>query len=287
MLEDIVQAVIFGLTTGGFLLVGAIGFTFVAKVEGFLNIAHAELISFGAFATWFLNVKGGLTLIVAAVIAVLLTGVLASALAEGIFKPIREYGPAILMITSVGAVFMIQAVIEMIVGTGTFRFDVEVPDNVHIGSFQVHPFQALILVLAAVTLLALHLFLTRTRTGTRIRAISIDRSLAANRGVSVEKTSRVVWLITGLTAGLAGVSLGLIGTLTTDLAFKQILLIVAVAVFAGFRSLLSLGLAALIMGIAMDLSVVWLPTTYRTVIPFAIIILILIVRPQGLQVGRA
>ncbi len=287
MLEDIVQSVIFGLTTGGFLLVGAIGFTFVAKVEGFLNIAHAELISFGAFATWFLNVEGGLPLVVAAILGVLLTGALATALAEGIFKPIREYGPAILMITSVGAVFMLQAVIEMIVGTGTFRFDVHVPDNVHVGSFQVHPFQALIVVIAGLTLLALHLFLTRTRTGTRIRAISIDRSLAANRGVSVAKTSRVVWLITGLTAGLAGVSLGLIGTLTTDLAFKQILLIVAVAVFAGFRSLLSLGLAALIMGIAMDLSVVWLPTTYRTVIPFAIIILILIVRPQGLQVGRA
>jgi neutral amino acid transport system permease protein len=287
MLEDIVQAVIFGLTTGGFLLVGAIGFTFIAKVEGFLNIAHAELISFGAFATWFLNVQAGLPLVLAAVLGVLLTGGLATALAEGIFKPIRSYGPAILMITSVGAVFMIQAVIEMIVGTGTFRFDVEVPDNIHVGDFQVHPFQALIFVIAGLTLLALHLFLTRTRTGTRIRAISIDRSLAANRGVSVEKTSRVVWLITGLTAGLAGVSLGLIGTLTTDLAFKQILLIVAVAVFAGFRSLLSLGLAALIMGIAMDLSVVWLPTTYRTVIPFAIIILILIVRPQGLQVGRA
>jgi neutral amino acid transport system permease protein len=287
VLEDIVQAVIFGLTTGGFLLVAAIGFTFVAKVEGFLNIAHAELISFGAFATWFLNVQGGVPLVVAAILGVLLTGALATALAEGIFKPIREYGPAILMITSVGAVFMLQAIIEMIVGTGTFRFDVDVPDNLHVGSFQVHPFQALIFVIAGLTLLALHLFLTRTRTGTRIRAISIDRSLAANRGVSVERASRVVWLITGLTAGLAGVSLGLIGTLTTDLAFKQILLIVAVAVFAGFRSLLSLGLAALILGIAMDLSVVWLPTTYRTVIPFAIIILILIVRPQGLQLGRA
>jgi branched-chain amino acid transport system permease protein len=287
MLEDIVQSLIFGLTTAGFLLVSAIGFTFVAKVEGFLNIAHAELISFGAFATWFLNVQLGWALVLAAIVAVLLTGALANILAEAIFRPIREYGPAILMITSVGAVFMIQAIVEVIVGTGTFRFDVHVPDNIHVGNFQIHPFRALIVVIAAATLLALHLFLTRTRTGTRIRAISIDRTLAANRGVSVEATSRVVWLITGLTAGLAGVSLGLIGTLTTDLAFKQILLIVAVAVFAGFRSLLSLGLAALLMGLAMDLSVVWLPTTYRTVIPFAIIIVILMVRPQGLQVGRA
>jgi neutral amino acid transport system permease protein len=287
VLEDIAQSLIFGLTTAGFLLVSAIGFAFVAKVEGFLNIAHAELISFGAFATWFLNVELGMALVVAAIVAVLLTGALANVLAEAIFRPIREYGPAILMITSVGAVFMIQAIVEVIVGTGTFRFDVQVPDNIHVGGLQIHPFRALIVVIAVLTLLALQLFLTRTRTGTRIRAISIDRSLAANRGVSVEATSRVVWLITGLTAGLAGVSLGLIGTLTTDLAFKQILLIVAVAVFAGFRSLLSLALAALLMGIAMDLSVVWLPTTYRTVIPFAIIIVILMVRPQGLQVGRA
>jgi neutral amino acid transport system permease protein len=111
--------------------------------------------------------------------------------------------------------------------------------------------------------------------------MSINRDLAASRGVDITAASRATWLVTGMLAGLGGVALGVLGTLTTDIAFDQILVILAVAIVAGLGSLYGVILAAFIVGLAMDLSQLFLPGGYRPVIAFAIVIVVLLVRPQG------
>lgn len=281
-MTDVLQHLVFGVATGGFLLLAAIGFSLVRKVEGFLNIAHAQFISFGAYAAWWWNSEAGLHIVPSAAIAVVATAVLALLVARFLYRPIHDYGDAILLITSVGVAFAIQGLIEMFVPTGTSLLDIGNPTPLHFADLRMNPFQALALVIALVVVVAMHLLFTRTRIGRQIRAVSVDRQLAQSRGISLIGTSRAVWLTAGATAGMAGVALGLIGTLTTDLAFQQVILIFAVSIFAGFGSLLSLLAAALLTGAAMDLSILWLPSSYRNAIPFVIIIFVLLVRPQGL-----
>ncbi len=281
-MTEVLQHIAFGVATGGFLLLASIGFSLTRRVEGFLNIAHAQYISFGAYTTWMFNVELDLPIVLAGVLAVIATAVLALVAAIVVYRPIQDYGPAILLITSVGVAFAVQGLIEIAAPTGTSLLDIANPTPIRFGDIRVNPYQVLALGLALLVVLAMHVTFTRTRTGRQITAVSVDRQLAQSRGVSLVSTSRAVWLASGATAGMAGVALGLVGTLTTDLAFQQVLLIFAVTVFAGFGSLLTLVAAALLTGIAMDLSIVWLPSPYRSAIPFIIIIIVLLVRPEGL-----
>lgn len=280
LVTELAQHVVFGLATGAFLLLASVGFSLVRQVEGFLNIAHAQLISFGAYATWMMNVRLDLPIVLSAVIAVVLTAILGLIQARLFFHPIHAFGPDILLITSVGVAFAIQGLIEMFADPGTSLFALANPEPFTIGSIRVNQYQAGVFVAALATTLTMYLLFTRTRTGRQIRAVSVDRQLAQSRGVSLARTSRSVWLASGATAGMAGVALGLLGTLTTDIAFAQILLIVAVSIFAGFGSLLYLLVAALVTGLAMDISILWIPGTYRSAVPFVIIILVLLLRPQ-------
>lgn len=280
------QYLIYGFGAGGLLLLSTIGFTLVRQVDGFLNIAHAELIAFSAFAGWWLNVKQGWTFVPAALTAIALTVALSMLLRRWIFAPMRDYGHAILLIASVGAAFALQGAIEILAGVGIFSYRLPLRELLTVGPFQIDTFEAGIFVLAIATTVLIHLMLDNTRAGRRLRAVAVNPGLAENRGISRESTSSFVWAISGLTAGMAGVCLATVGTLTTDMAFQQILLIVAVAIFAGFGTLLELSVAALLIGISMKMSLLLIPSSYQNAVPFAIIFLVLLIRPQGLRRER-
>jgi neutral amino acid transport system permease protein len=155
-----------------------------------------------------------------------------------------------------------------------------------VGGVLITPYRPLLLALAAVASVALALFLNKTRTGKSIRAMAINRELAGSRGVNINAASRATWLVSGVLAGLGGIALGILGTLTTDIAFQQILVILAVAIVAGLGSLYGVIAAAFIVALAMDLSLLFLPGGYRPVIAFAIVILVLLIRPEGVAGSR-
>ncbi len=274
------QYIVFGMVTGGFLLLATLGFALVSRVEKFLNIAHAELISVGALGTWYLQ-DAGLPFVPAAALAVAAAALLALAMARLVYDPILGRGPAVLLITSVGVVFVMHGTIEAVIGPGIRSFRLPALDNWDIG-VQINPYQLGMVVVALLCLLLLHVFLTRTEVGTSIRALADNRELAEVRGVDVRRATRVVWLVSGALAGLAGVALGVLGTLTTDLGFEQILLILAVSIVAGLGSLYSVAIAAFAVGLAMDLSVQWIPPGYRASVAFAVVILVLLFRPHGI-----
>ncbi|MGH8913041.1 MAG: branched-chain amino acid ABC transporter permease [Acidimicrobiia bacterium] len=277
----VTQLIVFGLGTGAFLLISTFGFALVRRVEGFLNIAHAELMSVAAFTTWYLNVSLGWHFLLAAALALVLTALVALLIARLVYDPIKHLGPAILLITSVGVAFVLHGITEAFIGVGIRSFEIPRLDALSVAGVFVAPYRLVLLAIAAVITVGLALFLSKTRIGKSIRAMSINRDLAASRGVDIVAASRSTWLVAGLLAGLGGVALGVLGTLTTDIAFEQILVILAVAIVAGLGSLYGVILAAFIVGLAMDLSVLFLPGGYRPVIAFAIVILVLVVRPRG------
>ncbi len=277
----VVQLVVFGLGTGAFLLIATLGFALVRRVEGFLNIAHAELMSLSAFITWYLNAEAGWHFLLAAAVAVAATAVIALVIARVVFDPIKHLGPSILLITSVGVAFVLHGVSEAIIGVGIRSFNIPRLDALSVGGVLITPYRLVLFGLAGVVAGGLSLFLTKTRTGKAIRAMAINRELAGSRGVNIVAASRNAWLTAGVLAGFGGVALGVLGTLTTDLAFQQILVILAVAIVAGLGSLYGVIAAALIVGVAMDLSLLAFPGGYRPVIAFAIVIVVLLIRPAG------
>lgn len=276
------QYVVFGVVTGGFLLLATLGFALIKRVENFLNIAHAELISVGAIGTWYLSERVGLPVWLAAICAVVLAAVLGLVIARTIYDPLHGRDPAILLITSVGVVFLLGGIIEALIGPGFHSIRVPRFAAWEVGSVRLNPYQIAILVAALAAVVLLRVFLAKTRVGILIQALSDDRTLAEVRGVDVRRATRYVWLIASGLAGLAGVALGLLGTITTELAFQQILLILTVSIVAGLGNIYGVAVAALVIGIAMDLSVLWLPGGYRTAVAFAAVIIVLSFRSEGL-----
>ena len=135
---------------------------------------------------------------------------------------------------------------------------------------------------AAVAILALHVFLTKTPAGISVRAVATNPDLARVRGISTRLVSYQVWFIAGFLAGLAGVMIGIIGSVGPELGWQNIILILAAAVLGGLGSTYGVIMASLLLGLAMDLSALLIPTSYRTVVAFAALIIVLLFKPSGL-----
>jgi len=270
-----------GFVTGCFLILATIGFSLTRRVEGFLNIAHAELLGVSAFTTWFLNAVYGWHIIPAGFVAIVFTAFIGLAIGRLVYDPIRSHGPAVLLITSVGVAYVIGGAVDALIGTGIRTLDIKLATSYRFFGIRITDYQMMVVVLAAIVSVSLALFLNKTRTGLAIR-VSVNPALAASRGINVKKTSRATWLLSSGLAGLAGVMLAVISTLSTDIAFQQILQILAVAILAGLGSLFTVILSGLIIGMAMDMSVYWIPAGYRPLIAFSVVIVVLLFRPEGL-----
>lgn len=283
----LLQFFVSGVATGCFLILATIGFSLTRRVEGFLNIAHAELLGVSAFTTWWLNSHHGWHVLAAAVAAIAFTALVGLGIARVVYDPIRHRGPAVLLITSTGVAFVIGGALHGLIGTGIRTLDIGLAQRYEAFGLRVTSHQLIVVGLAAAVSVSLALFLNRTRTGLAIRAMAVNPELAASRGVNLSATSRATWLLSSGLAGLAGVMLAVLATLTTDLAFAQILQILAVAILAGLGSLYAVILSGLLVGVAMDVSAYWIPAGYRPLVAFAVVIVVLLFRPAGLAGTRA
>jgi neutral amino acid transport system permease protein len=283
----VVQTFVFGVVTGSYLLVATLGFSLVSRVEKFMNIAHAELISLGAFTTYLLNSRAGWALPLAGLAAMAVVAIVAAVMSRLAYRPIRRGSSVVLMITSVGVLYVLHGLIQTVIGPGTYSYSTKSTGAIDLDLFRISYVDLTIVVLAAAAMLTVHLLLTRTSIGLQWRALATDEDLAVGRGVDSGRCSLALWLLVGALSGLAGVLLGLQGAINTGVSFEQILLILSVAILAGLGSVYGVVAAALLLGIAMDMSTLVIPAGYREAVAFGAVLLVLAFRPQGLSGARS
>jgi neutral amino acid transport system permease protein len=275
--------VTFGLISASVILLSAVGFALILRVEGFLNIAHGQMLLIGAYAgLLFYNL--GLHIMPAAIAAALLTGVVGVIFCAVLFRPVKARGALVLLFTSVGAAYLVYGVVGTLAGKRMLAFDLP-----PVRAFKVfgHPFMTIyeltIVIVAILSALGLHLFLTYTAAGKSIRAVSDNEDLARVRGIDPRRTSYLVWFVASALGGLAGVFLGIMGSLTLSMGWQQIIIILAATVLGGIGSLYGVMLAAFVLAFGIEIGLQFVPSNYRTGLAFLIIILVLLVKPQGLQ----
>lgn len=297
------QILVDGLISGMLIGLGAIGVTLTYSILRFANFAHGEFISVGAYAALLIasgvsalvvgsgegigNVSISFALIVAAPLAMALTGLFALALDKVLFSRLRGRSASIsLVMASFGASMAIRASLEFAFTSrpAYFSRDLQIARPLGFG-LKATPDQLALAVFALVLLVAVHLLLTRTQIGRAMRAVSENPSLARVAGVDVDATIRFVWALGGALAAASGVMLGLIVQIRPFMGFDLLLPLFAAAILGGIGSAPGAFAGALIVGLGEAATVHFAGAEWRAAVAFVMLIAVLLIKPTGLA-GR-
>lgn len=283
-----------GLVTGSVIALGAVGVSIVYGMLRLVNFAYGDYMTFGAFIGVLFNVTLGLPIVPSALLAMAATAVLSVALDVALWRPLRRRraGFMSLFLVSVGLALVIRYMIYLVAGPQPRTYAVD-PYKVYVlGSVRLSGAQGIAIVVAAVAIVLVGVLIGRTGVGRMMRAVADDLPLAAVAGVRTQRVITAAWILSGLLAGLAGVLAGLVQTsFDPQLGFSLLLPIFAAVVLGGIGSAYGALAGGLTLGLAMELST-WpelaggVNPTYKPVVAFGALVLVLLLRPQGLF-GRA
>lgn len=291
-LERVVAYVYSGIHFGLLIALAALGLSLVFGTMGLINFSHGELVSFGAIMALLFNVVGvfgfDLPLVVAAPAAVV-AGALFGYLQDRYFWGwLRHRGTGLIamMIISIGGALLLRNAYLYFVGPGRRPYaDFAVQRPIEVGPLVVTPKTLITDGIAVVVLVAVALALIMTRLGKATRAVADNPTLAAASGINVDRIIRVVWAIGAGLAALSGVFLAIHETVNYLMGFQMLLLIFAAVVVGGLGTAFGAIVGGLIVGLLIQVSTLWVPNEFKYVIALAALIIVLLVRPQGI-LGR-
>lgn len=284
-LQDYATVAAKGLRLGLLLGVAAMGLSLVFGVTGLVNFSHAELVTVGAVLAYGFD-RAGLPFWLAVIPALALGAGIGSLTDAVIWRPLRRRRLAMLsvMVVSIGLSTFGRHVIQVIVGVSPRRFSASSGqrEKTYLGLFRLTPNDLLVILISVIALVAMVYLLRRTRLGTAIRAVSDNADLAASSGIDVDQIVRIVWALCGGLAALGGILYGLTVNVRFDMGFVLLLSMFAAVVLGGLGSAYGAVLGAIVVAVVQEMSGMFIDTSYKFVTAMAVLILVLLLRPQGI-----
>ncbi|MBN9150791.1 MAG: branched-chain amino acid ABC transporter permease [Cryobacterium sp.] len=287
--DQFVSRAINGLNFGLMLALAAIGLSLVFGTTGIANFAHAEMVTFGALMALTFSVILVWPIWIAFPLAVILTGVLGWLQDVALWKPLRIRGLSIvqLMIVSIGFSLALRYVFQYFYGGRTYQLPDTGSKKIQLlGPIALSVTDMVSMGISIVMLLLVAYWLQRTKIGKATRAIADNSSLAATSGIDVDRVVRIVWIFGSALAGLSGILWAYFRPgIKWDMGWQILLLIFAAVVLGGLGTAYGALVGSIIVGLLVELSTLWIPSDVKYVGPFVVLIIVLLVRPQGL-LGR-
>jgi neutral amino acid transport system permease protein len=287
--HNLAQATINGLVSGSYFALGAAGLTLVYGVLKLVNFAHGEFLTFGAYMAIVSHSALGLPLALAILFAFVATAVLALALEVVMWGPMRRKGAGVmqLLLMALGLAFVIRNVIQLVAGSDVRQLGANVTASITFGGLHIGRTELWAVTVAFAALAALALLLRRTRLGKQIRALSDNPELAETTGIDTNRVILYTWILAGGLAGLSGVVYGAsIGVVTPNLGFGIVLSLFAAVIVGGIGDAYGALAGGILIGLVQEWSTLVVPVNLKVAVGFGAMILILVLRPQGI-LGRA
>jgi branched-chain amino acid transport system permease protein len=287
-LDQFAQLLVEGIKFGAIIAICAVGLSLIFGTAGLINFAHGELVTLGATVAFLLNASlfgPQLQLIPAVLVTVALGAAFGGVLELGLWKPLRRrgIGRIQLFIISIGLSLLIRHIILVVFGTRPQPYaDYTVQQEWQWGPLSIAPRDLTITLLSLLVLAGVGLMLQRTRTGKAIRAVSDNRDLAESSGIDVSRVIFNVWLLAGGLAALGGVFFGLAQLVSWDMGFRLLLLMFAAVILGGLGTAYGVIAGSLVVGIVAQVSTIWFPVELQNAWALLVLILVLLVRPQGI-----
>jgi branched-chain amino acid transport system permease protein len=278
------QQLINGLMLGSSYALVAVGYSLIFGVMGLLHFAHGEVFMVGAFIALQMVLLGHLSLPVATLGAMVATAILGILIAATAFLPIKKQYVAAPLIATIGLGIIMQNLAVKIFGGDQVSFPETIKIvNYKIGDVIINSLQIMILCVTLVLMILLSLYIKHTKMGKAMRA-SAERPVTASLlGVDYKKVVLVTFAIASALAGVSGVLTGLVyGSISPFMSGPATLKGLVVMLMGGLGNLMGAVVCGILLGILEIFSVAYLSASYRDSLTFVILILVLILRPEGL-----
>ena len=281
--EPTAQRGLNGLATGSYIALGAVGLTLVYGILKLVNFAHGDLLTFGAYIAFLLNVTLELPLVAGVVGAMVATALLGLLFELTMWGPMRAKGAGLLQLVlmSIGLALVIRSGIQFVAGSEVRVLDVDRSAAREILGLRIGDTQLLSLVIGVAVMAAIGLMLQFTLLGKRMRALSDSLDLAETAGINTERIVLITWVFAGALAGLAGVLVAAIANVKPELGFELLLPIFAAVVLGGIGNPFGALAAGLTLGVLIEWSTLPISSNWKYAVGFVILIVALVVRPQG------
>lgn len=285
-LQRLVQGLNFGLMLG----LAAVGLSLVFGTTGISNFAHGEMVTFGAVAASFLVSAASLSLPlwIGLPLAVVVSAVFGLVLDVILWRPLRRkrVGVVQLMIVSIGLSLALRYTFQFFIGGGTTQLPYATAPKIAFGPVQLSVIDLASIAISIAVIVGFALWLTYSRLGKATRAISDNSSLAAASGIDVDHVVRIVWIVAGGLAGLAGILYAYYRPgIKWDMGAQILLLMFAAVTLGGLGTAFGALIGSLIVGVLVEVSGLWIPDDLKYAGALVILIVILLFRPQGI-LGR-
>jgi len=274
----------FGLVTASVLAIASVGFTLQFGVIDVLNLAFGAIMILGAFVAYWVN-ENGLSVWLGLLLAVAACAAASVLLNSVVYTPFQRRGasPTTMVIVSLGMTLIIEFGLAALVGGVGVSYTMGNGPTFQAGGLILTGVQIVIMAIAVAAMAGVHVLLRYTKLGKAMRATAANRNLARNCGIRTGRVITATWALTGALCGLAGtvfaIDAGSFSATSTDLF---LVLILAAVFLGGPGQPYGAMLGAVIIGLATEVSAVFIPADYKYVIAFVALLIMLGVRPTGL-----
>ena len=276
------QLLVNGLIAGGTYALAAIGYSMVYGALKFINFAHGSVAMVGAYFAYGLAIGLGLPLVAAIPLSMILTAFLGVVIERVAYRPLRGAPKLAPLTTAIAVSFVLDALVMIIAGADIKTFNLPAQRGFKIGPIFITPVQLVIIVTSLVLMGLVYLLLNRTKLGKAIRAVADDGNLAEVSGINANFVISAVFAIGSALAAVAGTLIGLDTNLNPTMGFNITVKAFAAVVLGGLGSVPGAIVGGFIIGIVENLGVWFIPPVWKDTIAYAILILMLFFRPNGI-----
>jgi branched-chain amino acid transport system permease protein len=294
-IAEFFQHLMNGLTLGGIYALIALGYTMVYGILKFINFAHGDILMVGAYIGLFVfdGLRGNaplgawtfISFFIAMLVSMVSCGLLGMAIERIAYKPLRKATRLAPLLSAIGVSFILSNSAAWMFGTQSrklnYPFD-NTPIDIH--GVVITPHQILILVVSLIMMVSLKLFVDRSRMGKAMRATSLDQDTAMLMGINVNQVISLTFIIGSALAATGGILIALdykvyptMGTMTGLKAFVA-------AVVGGIGNISGAMFGGILLGLleTFGVAIFGIPTGLKDTIAFGVLIIILLVKPEGL-----
>jgi neutral amino acid transport system permease protein len=282
--DQVLQRLVAGVILGSLLALASVGLSLIFGTTGISNFAHGEAVTLGGIVAWVTGSIFGLPFPIVLLMAILVGAASGFLQNQVLWQPLRRKGLKIvqLMIVSIGLSLVFRYVYLFFIDGTVKLYDGGLSAVIEIGPTRFTQASLATLFISIIILIAFGLFLNRTRLGRATRAVSDNPGLAEASGIDTERVIQVVWVLGSALAAISGVMLGLYRQVSWLMGFELLLLMFAAVVLGGLGSAYGALIGSFIIGIIVELSSLFLPADLKYASALFILILMLVVRPQGI-----